>query len=371
MNLKEATINYANLVAHQDKYLQDLAAKYSIIADNYIASGTLDDIKINKKKLSVILADNIVNLMIFLKLQGQLNAYIARNPNLGTFLDPKHPNSVTKAAMKLKNTGCAVNKDEKITSLSDTLKFWDVEEVKQDDIDGIDMSEIEGEESGQEQVYNDIFDDLNTEGGQVDPVPAPVPVSEEPAPVGHPEETTHTSDEPAPAPASVSEEPAQEPAEPVHNIEVARPSQEVTPERVLSDEEKEDLRRASESFQYDPSLIQAERSSNNTGLIGDKLAEDGKSDDVEPWADDRLTSTDKDIKELPYDTLSEIDGSILSIIQRLEGAIRSCFELDRPYGILTKDGVIKYHTDKATGRLRLDPPKSQGGKRKWNKFTML
>lgn len=147
MNLKEATINYANLVAHQDKYLQDLAAKYSIIADNYIASGTLDDIKINKKKLSVILADNIVNLMIFLKLQGQLNAYIARNPNLGTFLDPKHPNSVTKAAMKLKNTGCAVNKDEKITSLSDTLKFWDVEEVRQDDIDDIDMSDIEGEES--------------------------------------------------------------------------------------------------------------------------------------------------------------------------------------------------------------------------------
>ena len=149
MNLKEATINYANLVAHQDKYLQDLAAKYSIIADNYIASGTLDDIKINKKKLSVILADNIVNLMIFLKLQGQLNAYIARNPNLGTFLDPKHPNSVTKAAMKLKNTGCAVNKDEKIASLTDTLKFWDVEEVKQDDIDDIDMSDMEGDTQNQ------------------------------------------------------------------------------------------------------------------------------------------------------------------------------------------------------------------------------
>ena len=83
------------------------------------------------------------------------------------------------------------------------------------------MSDIDGEESGQEQVYNDIFDDLNTEGGQVDPVPAPVPVSKktvpDPAPV---------SEEPAPAPAPA----------PVHNIDVARPSQEVTPERVLSDE---------------------------------------------------------------------------------------------------------------------------------------
>lgn len=349
MNLKEATINYANLVAHQDKYLQDLAAKYSIIADNYIASGTLDDIKINKKKLSVILADNIVNLMIFLKLQGQLNAYIARNPNLGTFLDPKHPNSVTKAAMKLKNTGCAVNKDEKITSLSDTLKFWDVEEVRQDDIDDIDMSDIEGEESGQEQVYNDIFDDLNTEGGQVDPAPIPVPVP--------------VSKKTVPDPAPVSEEPAPAPAPaPVHNIDVARPSQEVTPERVLSDEEKEDLRRASESFQYKPNVVKAEESSNTSVVeIGDKLEEDGKSNTVQPWADDRLPYTDKEFKSLDVDVSSEIEGTVVTILQRIESALRSCFELDRPYGILTEDGLLKYHTDPNTRKLLLDAPNSQKG----------
>lgn len=147
MNVLESTQNYIDLLSNRDAYLQDLVAKYNILADNYIASGTIKDMKISSDKISSLLSDNIVSLMMFLRMQGYLNDAMAHNPNLGRFLDGNNPNSVTKLVLSLKRSGWDIKQDESLADMTNTLKVWEIKDIG--DLEGIDERDIFGEDTGE------------------------------------------------------------------------------------------------------------------------------------------------------------------------------------------------------------------------------
>lgn len=85
----------------------------------------------------------------------------------------------------------------------------------------------------------------------------------------------------------------------------------------------------------------------------------GRIDEVE---DKSLSEDDShvDISEFKNEPVDDVEELVSAILKRNEAVFRSCFELDRPYGMLYPNGAITFTVEK--GKLRLKRGANKNGK---------
>lgn len=333
MDIMNKTSSFIELICMDAQTSKDLCTKYSILADAYAGSAGKDIVNNNKDTFEILLSANIVDYMIYSMSSGSLSDAIASNNKLAEILNPSSPVCVTKIAKELSNSGWHINKEVSLSSLQNALNMWGIQLTE--DIDG---AELLGEDTGDTPDID--FDDADLDGyadGEANG------------------DTNEDIEDFEVLGDYIGEESAA--VVTAANLFSGTVNEQFETVRTGVDDDDEEIGLVERPIKFDPNITKAEKEAAAVAVkISDVLDNDGIGDSTPKWAKDG-TGMEDGLDDLP----GEIDSMITSIIQRIEGVMRTCFELDRPYGIITDKGLVKYHTDKVKNTLVLDAPVPQGG----------
>lgn len=345
MNIEQRTSNFLDLIHLSEADRQDLYAKYSLLADTIVVSASKEILKKNSTTYSVLLSKNLIDYMTMLYNTGNLQSLIASNPNIGKILNPKSQSHLAIIANSLLAEGWSIPNEVTASKVIEALQLWSNEKAKgvtgakvisDDEFGDIDIDDLFGEDEDEDR------DDGEPAGFKDEP--------DDEFDLDDDEEIDIYEESPTPVQMEDTSE--------LFKGTVPEIEFDVADSDDFEDDDEDEYIDISEpEIKYDPKILRAEiDEAKAIESVSNTLNNTGNELDTPDWAQDSEGDTDG-LNDLP----GEIDSTITSIIQRIEGVMRSCFELDRPYGAMTEKGLMKYHTDPSKKTLIIDSPKSQAG----------
>ena len=318
MTYIERTLAYKELFNLNNNTLRDIYIKYGLMADVVIGASDKKLIEHNYSTYRMLLNPILIDFVVYQYESGgkTLNSVKSQYPNLSVLLDIRGQNncSLYDVCNKYKKSGWEIPEKIDIQSIESALNEFGLPEA-----DSLDNAEVVENQSNSNVPDIDFDDNIDFSD------------------IFGPDEEFEQDD------TEKSRENLFNHADENSDFDVA------VKERFLPDEVGD-----IDEYAYDDKIVREEKNeASKNEANSNKLDE---SDVVEDWAYDNYGDSE-DIDKMPF----EVDGVITSIINRISGVMQSCFELDKPYGVISKNGLISYHKDKKKGTLVLDSAQSQNG----------
>ena len=320
MDYQKRTQIFTELYSLDAETLRDLYIKYGLMADALIGSSDSELLENNISTYKVLLSPILIDFVTYQFISGDsiLNSVKLQYPNLSKMLGMGTDNKMSLSDIynKYKKEGWDITDNISISNLKTALSEFGLTQTT-----SLDNAEIVNYKSDNDELPNISFDDIDFSDIFADP-----------------ENCDNSNND------NLNKEALFNQGRQDEDFDVA------VDERFSPDEDEIDL----EESVYNAKIVKEEKEEASKDTSSSMKIDD--SDKVEDWS----TESEGDTEGLD-DMPSEVDSVITSIINRISGVMKSCFELDKPYGVISKNGLISYHKDKVKGTLVIDSDQPQNG----------
>ena len=338
---------YLELLEMPADMIKSIQSKYIIFVDCVTGVSDKSIIEKNKDTYVVLLSNQMIDFMTFLYESKSLSD---ENNKLGIIFNKNNNSYIAVIANNLKKSGWNIKDIDSLNDIKVALESWGVDETSNDSMFDINEEDYEDEEEIEEiedianKVTEDIFniDEDDYEGEEESLIDEEISIEDD----KESSDGVETSDdfEESIIPDNDNEK----------SVDLFNHTEEKSFNTRVHSDDEDDTVDLEEDIKYNEKVIRIEREeAKKEKVIGDTIETEEKEED---WQKEEECNPEN-LEELP----GEVDNAVNSILQRVEGVMRNCFELDTAYGVITKNGIMRYHTDKETGKLRIDSPKPQNG----------
>ena len=327
MTIIERCNIYLDLLTLDSNTLNDIYAKYVILADSYLGSAGTDIITNNKATFETLLNGELRTFIKYKKNNGELNKLIMENPNLGKFLDPSNNGYIENLVKSLSSNGWRMSGAFSRESLVNALSLFDIPSVTSDEISDEIMVNADVIQLDNNENVQNILNRIQLDDAEVDSLFTPVDTETTASP--SPEEPNQTRDINAEVDSidMDDENPDGEDVEMEAVLEVAVNAQDKAIEKLADDDNR--------SFD-DMQLAVSHNDQQIKSYVEQKEAA-RKSKEVE----DAIKENLKDKAEID---MTIVNSTVKSIIAVYDIIYPDLFQ-ETPAGILTSSGIITVKSD--------------------------